>query len=210
MTDPYNTAPHKPDPWKQEKVKKDRRAKNPVAYIIYARRRQHKKMVGEWLWWDGHKFTNNNAPHYFGTSDRARGAAKALKRRHRVLDQYRLYVGRPNRLLARVRRRNPAWPSEQDQLEEAAHRLEDFTGHPAKRVIKVGARSQRRTALKVGDLTALSYCVKRDGVEGGRLVEFEHLFREGSRPLLAVSSDGKQLHIVGGRYEFTEAGIEDR
>lgn len=210
MSDPYNTVPPKPDPWQQEKVKKDR-SKNPSkACVIYARRRVNKKMVGEWMWWDGKKFSNNSAPYYFGTAERARAFARSLKRKHRVLDTYRLYIGAPNRLLQTARRRNPEWRSEEDQLAEAARRLEDFSGHAARRVVKVRSHSNRKTALVVGELDLIGYRVKRDGIDGGKLVKYEHDFGSGSRPLLAVSSDGKQLHIVGGRYEFTEAGIEDR
>jgi hypothetical protein len=58
----------------------------------------------------------------------------------------------------------------------------------------------------IGELDLVGYRTKRDG----RTERYGHHFRKSSRPLLAVSSDGKQLHIVGGQYEFTEAGIEDR
>lgn len=214
MSDPYNTAPPKPDPWQQEKVKKDRsrppqgRTKNPKAAVIYA----HKKLHGRspWLWFDGKNFTNNNAPHYFGTRERAKAVARDLKRKFRVLDKYRLYIGAPNKLLANARRKNPSWPDEQSQLDEAARRLQDFSGHAARRIVKVKSRSNQHTGLIVGDLDLIGYRTKRDGIDGGKLVKYEHDFSKGSRPLLAVSSDGKQLHIVGGRYEFTEAGIEDR
>jgi hypothetical protein len=209
--DPYNTAPpKKSDPWQQEPIKKDRRKNPSHATVIYARRRKSNKMVGEWMWWDGKKFTNNQAPYYFGTRDRAKALARQLKRRYPALDRYRLYVGAPNRLLQQARVRNPHWPTEQDQIDEAARRLEDFSGHAARRVVKVRSRSNRKTGLIVGELDLIGYRTKREGIDGGKLVKYEHTFRSGSRPLLAVSSDGTQLHIVGGRYEFTEAGIEDR
>lgn len=180
------------------------------ASVIYARRRSKGRMVGEWLWWDSRKFTNNDSPHYFGTADRAKAVARSLVKRYRVLDRYRLYVGAPNRLLRTARRKNPDWPSEESQLQEAARRLEDFSGHPAQRVIKIRTHSNRRTALVVGELDVIGYRVKRDGVGNGGVTPYEHTFRHGSRPLLCATSDGKQLLIVGGRYEFTEAGIEDR
>jgi hypothetical protein len=64
--------------------------------------------------------------------------------------------------------------------------------------------------LVIGELDLIGYRVKREGVDGGRMVRYGHRFSKRSRPLLAVSKDGNQLLIVGGRYEFTEAGIEDR
>ena len=49
--------------------------------------------------------------------------------------------------------------------------------------------------------------------ETGDLVDAQYLrheFAPGSRPLLAVSANGKQLLLLGGRYKFDERGIVDR
>ncbi|RJP44502.1 hypothetical protein C4587_01825 [Candidatus Parcubacteria bacterium] len=59
------------------------------------------------------------------------------------------------------------------------------------------------TLVLVGDVTAISYIAHDDGKE------YEHVFRESSAPVLAVSSDGKQLFIIKGRYRFTSRGITD-
>ena len=45
---------------------------------------------------------------------------------------------------------------------------------------------------------------------GNEVQPYHHPFAEGSRPLLCVSSDGRQLVLLGGRYKFTERGIVDR
>lgn len=45
---------------------------------------------------------------------------------------------------------------------------------------------------------------------GKKVTLYHHDFAPGSRPLLAVSSDGKQLLLLGGRYQFTERGIVDK
>jgi hypothetical protein len=45
---------------------------------------------------------------------------------------------------------------------------------------------------------------------GKKVTLYHHDFAAGSRPLLAVSADGKQLLLLGGRYQFTERGIVDR
>jgi hypothetical protein len=181
------------------------REKNPLAVgtfsrasVIYA---QRKRRRGEVMYWDGHKFTNNNPPKYFGTHDRARGVAQILVKRFNVLRAYKVWVGPA---LASMRRRNP------ESLDEAARRLEDFSGHAVKKTIQVSPRSHQTTGLVIGELDLIGYRTKRAGIAAGKLIRYAHDFSKGSRPLLAVSSDGKQLHIVGGRYEFTEAGIEDR
>lgn len=205
--DPYDSMPPRPDPWKGEPVKKDRRRGNPAkAWVIYARRKVHR---GEWLWFDGRKFTNNSAPHYYGGRDRAKSAARSLTRQFKILHDFNVYIGPPHRRLQTARRHNPQWRDE-EKLAEAAERLEDFSGHAARKVITVSPRSPEKTGLVIGELDLIGYRTRRVGIGGGKLVKYEHDFRHGSRPLLAVSTDGKQLHIVGGRYEFTEAGIEDR
>jgi hypothetical protein len=175
------------------------RRKNPSrASVICAQRKGRK---GEVMYWDGKKFTNNNPPKYFGTHDRARGVAQILVKRFKVLQAYKVWVGPP---LASMRRRNP------ESLDEAARRLEDFSGHAVKKTIQVSPRSHQTTGLVIGELDLIGYRTKRAGIAAGKLIRYAHDFRKGSRPLLAVSSDGKQLHIVGGQYEFTEAGVEDR
>lgn len=39
---------------------------------------------------------------------------------------------------------------------------------------------------------------------------YRHDFAPGSRPLLCASPNGKQLFLLGGRYDFTGRGIVDR
>jgi hypothetical protein len=63
-----------------------------------------------------------------------------------------------------------------------------------------------RKGLVIGQLAGVLYDTKRDGVPE----KYIHRFKRKSRPLLTVSADGTQLGIVGGQYQFTEAGIEDR
>jgi hypothetical protein len=176
------------------------------AYAIFAQAAHGPK-----LWYDGSKFTNNDSPKFFGNSERAfRKAKELLKRfggRNGVLHRYKVWITSTANvrrdLRVAGRRPNP------DGLEGAADRFEDFTGHEAESVIKTHFTPPRR-GLVVGQLDLIGYRVKRDGVNDDRMTRYAHTFRKKSRPLLAVSEDGKQLLIVGGRYEFTEAGIEDR
>lgn len=175
------------------------RRPNPgSAFVIYARRGTQ----GPLVWYDGKKLTNNDPPKYFGTQARAKVAARRLRQTYyRLLAPYRLYVGPPA-----ARRTNPEIRPELDQ---AARKLEDFSGYPARKVLKV--KTPRGGAgLVIGEIQHVSYIAQREGIAGSKPAEYEHAFSKRSRPLLAVTQDGKQLHIVGGRYEFTEAGIEDR
>jgi hypothetical protein len=90
-------------------------------------------------------------------------------------------------------------------LDAARKLLRDFSGHEPTTATPVKVSDQKE-GLMFGELDFVGYTTVRDGVRE----KYKHNFRKKSRPLLAATSDGKQLHIVGGRYEFTEAGIEDR
>jgi hypothetical protein len=50
------------------------------------------------------------------------------------------------------------------------------------------------------------YVTRRDG----KTEHYIHRFGSASRPLFAVTHDGKQLLLLGGDYDFTEKGIEDK
>lgn len=57
--------------------------------------------------------------------------------------------------------------------------------------------------VAIGECTRISYLTPEN-------VEYMHKFKKKSRPMLAVSDDGKQLYLVKGKYRFTDRGIEDR
>lgn len=59
-------------------------------------------------------------------------------------------------------------------------------------------------AMAIGHCDAVMY----DTVREGKREKYVHKFDKGFRPVLAVSSDGKQLYILGGNYVFTDRGIE--
>lgn len=60
--------------------------------------------------------------------------------------------------------------------------------------------------LKIGHLDGVLYTTVRDG----KTEKYIHKFKRSSRPLLAVSFDGKNLIMLGGAYQFTERGIVDK
>ena len=157
---------------------------------------------GPTMHYDGRKFTNNGDAKPF-SFPMAHKMARGLKKRFPILHQYRLWV-RPISGL----RSNPESVTDA-ALDDAARKLQDFTGHEPGKVIEAKLPSVK-TGLVIGELDLIGYRTKREGIDGGRMVRYGHQFRKKSRPLLAVSKDGTQLLIVGGRYEFTEAGIEDR
>ena len=158
---------------------------------------------GPMMHFDGKKFTNNGLSKAF-TFAEASSEARKLLRKYKILTQkgYHVWVRKID-WEERGRRKNP------ESLEQATQLLYEFSGHSGDKVLEVDQPTVKE-GLVIGELDVLGYRTKREGVEGGRMVRYGHRFKKRSRPLLAVSKDGTQLLIVGGRYEFTEAGIEDR
>lgn len=62
-----------------------------------------------------------------------------------------------------------------------------------------------RAAMLIGKMDAVEYTTRR----AGKIELYRHEFDLNSRPLLASSFDGRQLLVLGGRYNFTEDGITD-
>jgi hypothetical protein len=184
-----------------------KRRKNPPYWYIHIQRSGR----GPVMIYNGRSFTNqpDDKPFPFASAQAAKYKARHLLGKfHDKLSAYKIWVS--DMVYGASHESRRVNPSQRQKLDEAAKKLEDFTGHEATQVERVRARSEEKTGLVVGELDLIGYRVAREGVEGGRLTRYAHKFRKGSRPLLAVSTDGKQLHVVGGQYEFTEAGIEDR
>jgi len=59
--------------------------------------------------------------------------------------------------------------------------------------------------LKIGKCDGILYTTVRDGVTE----KYIHEFKKTSRPVLVSSFDGKQLLLLGGKFDFTERGIVD-
>ena len=88
---------------------------------------------------------------------------------------------------------------------QAADLYEQFSGHETD-VLGTVDIADHDTAVVIGELDGVLYSTVRDGVQE----KYIHEFKKKSRPLLAVSGDGKQLYILEGGYIFTETGINDR
>lgn len=62
-----------------------------------------------------------------------------------------------------------------------------------------------KTGLTIGKCLGIIYETVRDG----KREAYKHEFKRSAQPRLAVSSNGKQLMLIGGHYQFTNAGIVD-
>lgn len=63
-----------------------------------------------------------------------------------------------------------------------------------------------KAAMLIGDLDGVLYTT----THGRKHQAYIHKFDKGARPQLAASADGRQLLVLGGRYNFTRDGIVDR
>lgn len=176
---------------------------------------------GHAMTWNGNRFTNNPPFHPFSRMDTAKREAKKMMKNFDILADYKVWIvskfttentgGPSRRTRTALRGGSKMNPSKRganvdSELDAAAKKLEDFSGHPVQHLESAYSRSSQKTGLIVGPIDLIGYVATRDG----KTERYGHKFKKNSRPLLAVTSDGKQLHIVGGQYEFTEAGIEDR
>jgi len=91
-------------------------------------------------------------------------------------------------------------------LRAAVRLFESFTGHRADRVQQLPKPTIPDEAVFIGHVTGLMYVTRRDG----KIENYIHRFNAKSAPVFAVTHDGKQLLLLGGDYDFTEKGVEDR
>ena len=91
----------------------------------------------------------------------------------------------------------------QKKINAAIDLFENFTGEKPEYLDRINLPVDT-VAMAIGHCDGVMYQTVRDG----KTEKYIHKFKKGSRPVLAVSSDGKQLYILGGDYHFTERGIE--
>lgn len=95
--------------------------------------------------------------------------------------------------------------SDSENLKTGVSLYQRFSGHKAEYVDKVPYRVDT-VQVAIGHCLGIMYETVRDG----KREKYLHRFKKGSRPVLAVSADGRQLYLLAGAYKFTECGIEDR
>jgi hypothetical protein len=105
---------------------------------------------------------------------------------------------------SRAKTRKPI--SRNIEIQRAARLFERFTGHKAQECGRINVRSTPKVGVIVGDLDFVGYTTVRDGVTE----KYIHKFAARDKPMLVVAPDGKSIHVIGGRYTFTERGIVDK
>ncbi len=88
---------------------------------------------------------------------------------------------------------------------QAVRLYKSFRERDPKSIGKVRLTIPRAVAT-IGYVEGIDYRT----THGKKVTLYHHDFAPGSRPLLAVSADGLQLLLLGGRYQFTEQGIVDK
>lgn len=197
-----------------------------VYYTIKAQRiGRDGERVGKILTYDGEHFSSDKPPRGFASKADAIARGREMVKNFDVLNGYAVYIqdhiarenpkkraakkksrtSKQKTSVPRTARSNPRAPRESAQLDEAARKFADFTGHTPTRVTRHTKRPTR-VAWELGPLDFVGYTAVRDG----KREAYIHKFKRRAKPVLAASANGKQLEIVGGRYEVTEAGIEDR
>ena len=140
-----------------------------------------------------------------GRSEKFPSVEKAWAKARRLLSQYpqlRAYNLFAEKLAA-VKRTNPGRAA---RREKAASAFEAFTGYAATHETTF-KQKPIRAGFALGKLVSVTYEQNR---VGHGLSHYQHDFKKNSRPLLVSSHDGAALAIVGGQFEITERGIEDR
>ena len=97
-------------------------------------------------------------------------------------------------------------PPRGKQLAQAMDLYRRFSGHEPEIVGRMGKPKIPNVGIVIGEMDGVTYETVRDG----ETLQYFHRFNKKSRPLLVSSFDGKQIYIVGGRYDFTEDGIVDK
>lgn len=96
-------------------------------------------------------------------------------------------------------------PAARGEVSRAAKLFENFTGEKADREQKIQLPPPPKTALAIGPVLLIGYSTIRDG----KRENYIHRFSSHARPLLAASSDGRSVFMLGGAYTFTDRGIVD-
>lgn len=92
-----------------------------------------------------------------------------------------------------------------EKIYQAIKLFKKFRGEDPKYVDKVNFPVYN-VAMMIGDCDGILYTTTRDG----KKESYIHKFSKSARPLLVSSHDGKQIYLVGGKYNFTEDGIVDK
>ena len=90
------------------------------------------------------------------------------------------------------------------QLQQAVALYESFRERSPKKLATIRV-SIPKVVANMGYVQSLDYLTTHKG----KAQPYRHKFAKGSRPLLCVSADGRQLMLLGGHYKWTDRGIVD-
>lgn len=107
-------------------------------------------------------------------------------------------------MTSRQHRPNPVPLSKKAKLSRASRLYENFSGHDANYYDTVRVQWPD-VGLKVGECDGVLYSTVRDG----KTEHYIHRFKKSARPTLVASHDGASLALIGGNFQFTDAGITD-
>lgn len=96
-------------------------------------------------------------------------------------------------------------PRQERALRSALRKFREFTGHSADFVEQHFLPDDNGAAWALGRVSRIGYIADRGEGEA----EYLHPFSERAGPLLASSSDGLTLYLLGGAFRVTDRGIED-
>lgn len=96
--------------------------------------------------------------------------------------------------------KNPKIKTGLESIIKELRGMRDDFGDENSRKMSIDDDQNDGVLSELGELVAVIYR------EGGK--NYIHEFAKSGLPKLAVTYDGKQLHILGGEYEVTERGIE--
>lgn len=103
------------------------------------------------------------------------------------------------------RNQNPVPLSKNAMIARGVELFKNFRGEEPEYVDTVQMPCHA-VAMVIGECDGVLYTTRRDG----KIEQYIHKFKGKSRPLLCTSYDGSQLYLLGGAYDFTDAGITDR
>jgi hypothetical protein len=95
--------------------------------------------------------------------------------------------------------------SQRKELQQACALFESFREAKPRKIKTVQLKVPSAVAV-IGHVEFIGYKT----THGKKITLYKHDFAPGSRPLLCSSPNGKQLLLLGGRYEFDERGIVDK
>lgn len=128
----------------------------------------------------------------------------ALPSKYRMKEHYDKH-GKPLHYpTSRALKENPS--SLQSDIQRGKSLMQRFSGHRAKRIVRVSQKPASPVRVEIGPVLGIIYSTRRDG----RKENYIHRFAAGSRPLLTATPDGKRLEMLGGAFDFTARGIVDR